>query len=379
MPEDSPDEGDAPRRDTTSQGVRDASPQQIYWKEMGATALLDRQAEVRLAKAFTVARLEICKVAQSLTETCPEFVFEEDTAVVHSDGLWRLSRIEEFIRRLTEFTEQFQDSTATAALREIAVHKRSMDRARDALILANLRLVVHLAKQYGNRGLPLMDVIQEGNLGLLTAVEKFDHERGNRFSTHACWWIRQAIERGIVEQSRTIRIPTQVDAERRVVQYVARDLSHQLARDATPHEIATQLKIPVGTIEATLAIAGEPLPLEGSGGDREGYDLAKVIPDTRMPSPFHDASQREIKEQLEAVLGKLNPRENTVVRMRFGIGHDAGQTLAEIGVRLRLSRERVRQIERVALAKIKASPLCRELARFFDVGEGAGVGQGSST
>jgi len=368
---------DASRRGRSNVSLKEASPlQRLYLREANATALLDGQAEVRLAREFAVARLEIVRVAQGLPENCRELVLAGDASGPNGNAPWRLRHIEELIRKLTQFTEQDPEMTAAAALDEIRAHKVSLDRARDGLILANLRLVVHFAKQYRNRGLPLMDLIQEGNLGLLTAVEKFEHDRGNRFSTHACWWIRQAIERGIAEQSRTIRIPTQVNAEMRVVVYAANDLGQRLGRKATPREIATELGLHVETVELTLSIVPEPLPLE-SGGDRDSYDVAKFVPDTQAPSPFHDASQREIEEGVDAVLRKLSPRENTIIRMRFGIGHDATRTLAEIGMILRLSRERVRQIEVGALAKIKASPLCLELGRFFGIRDDAGVVAGS--
>jgi RNA polymerase primary sigma factor len=341
---------------------------------LATTPLLDRQGEVRLAAQFTVARGQILKLARSLPKDCREVVLARGPTGSHLAATWPLGLIESFVRELTQFTEQHPDAKAAAALREIRAHKRSLDDARDGLVLANLRLVVHVAKKYASRGLPLMDLVQEGNLGLLTAVEKFDHERGNRFSTYACWWIRQAIERGIAEQSRTIRIPLHAGAEMRKVEYAARDLSQNLGRKATPHEIAKQLTLPVDSVEEALSIVQEPVPLESSAGDGEGYDLVNLLPDTRAPSPFQEVSQTEIKQRVESVLRDLNPREASVVRMRFGIGMGAARTLAEIGERLRLSRERVRQIEVIALAKIKASPLCRELAELFGAEATFGVG-----
>jgi RNA polymerase primary sigma factor len=343
-----------------------ASPtQQLYLREVGATPLLDKQAEVRLATQLTDARLAIVERMQSLPEGCREFVLTGDESVSNLGATWPLIRLEAFIRKLVQFSAQQPDIETAAALREIQAHKVSLDDARDRLILANLRLVAHIARKYGNRGLALMDLIQDGNLGLLTAVERFEHVRGNRFSTYASWWIKQSIERGIADKSRTIRIPQQVNHEMRKVEYVARDLSQHLGRNATSHEIAAQLRVPVGTVELALSIVREPLPLEGKVGDRDAYSVATFVPDARVPSPFHDASQRELKQRVESVLRDLNPREETVVRMRFGIGQEAARTLAQIGERLRLSRERVRQIEAVALAKIKASPLCRDLGELF--------------
>ncbi len=342
--------------------------QKLYMQESGATPLLDRQAEVRLATQLTVARLAILERVRSLPESCREFVLAGDPSDLNLGATWPLSRLEACVRKLVEFTAQHSDAEAAAALREIRAHKITLDEARDGLVLANLRLVVHIAKKYGSRGLALMDVIQEGNLGLLTAVEKFEHGRGNRFSTCAGWWIKQAIERGIADKSRTIRIPQHVNDELRKVEYAARDLSQDLGRKATPGEIATQLSMPVDTVEHALSIVREPMPLEGKVGDRDAYNVATFVPDTRVPSPFQDASQREIKQRVESVLRVLSRREETIVRMRFGFGHEAARTLAQIGERMGLSRERVRQIEQVALAKIKASPLCRDLGDLFGAG-----------
>ena len=339
--------------------------QKLYLKQLAVTPLLDRQAEVRLGTQLAVARLEILRLALLLPKDCRDVVLPRAPSGLNVGATWPLSVIESFIRELVRFTEQHQDTKAAAALHQIQAEKRSLDEARDGLVLANLRLVVHIAKQFGSRGLPFMDLIQEGNLGLLTAVEKFQHERGNRFSTYACWWIRQAMERGIAEQSRTIRIPLQVGAELRKVAFAARDVSQQLGRKATPLELAKQLGMPVDAVEEALAIVQQPVPLEGCAGDGEGYDLANLLPDTRAPSPLQEVSQRQIKQRVESVLKALNPREESVVRLRFGIGMGATNTLSQVGERLRLSRERVRQIEVIALAKIKASPLCRELAELF--------------
>jgi RNA polymerase sigma factor (sigma-70 family) len=378
---------DNPRRSSTrlrlvenaSRGVNGASPvQRLYLQEMGVTPLLDRQSEVRLATQLAVARIAILNLAQSLPESCRAFVLNGDESGSNLGTAWPLSRLEAAIRKLVRFAAQHPDTTAAAALREIRAHKTSLDEARSGLIHANLRLVVHIAGKYGNRGLPLMDLIQEGNLGLLTAVEKFDHQRGNRFSTYASWWIRQAIGGAIAEKARTIRIPAQVTEAMRKVEYASRDLSQHLGRKATPREIAAQLSMPVATVDHALSIVREPLPLEGSVGDLEGSNVVKFLPDAQVPSPFQDASQREIKERVASVLRDLSPREQTIIRMRFGFGHEDGGTLAQIGERLRLSRERVRQIEAAALTKIKASLLCRDLAELFGVAEPPGLGVRSS-
>jgi len=334
----------------------------LYLQEMGATPLLDERTERRLAGQLKGARLAIATLAQALPASCRELVLAGDESGPQLGAAWPLSRLETFLQKLAHFAAQLPDPTVVAGLREIMAHKTSLDDARDGLILANLRLVVHIAKKYAHSGLPIMDLIQEGSVGLLRAVEKFEHERGHKFATYAFWWITQGVERGVTEKSRTIRIPGHVSETMRKVEFVARDLSQHLGRRATPPEIAAQLRMPVEMVDHALSVVREPLPLEGSAGDGEGYDVADFLPDGRSACPFHHASQREIKQQVESALRQLNPREETILRMRFGIGREATRTLEQIGERLRLSRERVRQIEWLALAKIKASPLCRELA-----------------
>jgi RNA polymerase primary sigma factor len=361
---------DPARRGKRRESVKAASPMlRLYLQEMGLTPLLDEQKEARLASQLKVARLAIAKLAQALPESCREFVLGGDESGPMLGAAWPLSHLERFLRKLAHCAARSPDTTVAAALREIRAHKDALDDARDGLILANLRLVVHIAKKYANSGLPFMDLIQEGNVGLLRAAEKFEHDRGHKFSTYAFWWIKQGVERGIKDKSRTIRIPVHVNEKIRKVELAARDLDQHLGRKATPREIATRLRMPVGTVDHALSVAREPLPLEDSAGDREGCDVARFLSDARAPSPFDQASRREIAQRVESVLRELMPREETIIRMRFGIGREAARTLEQIGERLRLSRERVRQIERRALAKIKASPLCRDLAELFGVGE----------
>jgi RNA polymerase primary sigma factor len=336
-----------------------SQPQQLYLDEMAVTPLLDRRAEVELATQLSVARLAITKLAMGLPTHYRDLVLINDPPD-SSQARWPLKHIETFIDKLARFTREHPATEAAVALREIQAHKRSLDEARDRLTRANLRLVVHVAKKYGNRGLSFLDIIQEGNLGLLKAVERFEPARGNRFSTYAIWWIKQAIERGIAETSRTIRVPSQVNDEMRKVGRAARDLSQDLGREAEPREIATQLGMPVAAVVRVLSIVREPFPLEVTAGDREGYDVTKFVADTRAPSPFDDASQRQVRERVESVLQELNPREEMIIRMRFGFGREAARTLAEIGGKLGLSRERVRQIEAIALKKIRESQHCRD-------------------
>jgi RNA polymerase primary sigma factor len=344
----------------------------LYFQEMGSTPLLDEEKETRLASQLRNERLAIAKLAQALPATCRGLVLAGDDPGPRVGAAWPLSHLEGFILELEQYTARYPDDAAAATLGEIRVRKTSLDEARDGLILANLRLVVYIAKKYAHRGLPFMDLIQEGNIGLLRAVERFEHDRGNRFATYAFWWIKQGIERGIADKSRTIRIPMHVSETIRKVGVVARDLSPHLGRTATPREIATKLSIPVETVEHALAVVREPMPLEDGGNDREEYDLTQFLPDVQAPSPFLDVSRRQIKQRVESALKDLSSREEKILRMRFGIGHENSRTLEQIGERLRLSRERVRQIEWCALAKIRSSPLCRDLAELFGVRESGG-------
>jgi len=344
-----------------------------YLQEMGTTPLLDEGQEIRLASQLMDARLAIAQRAVALPNGCRDFVLVDDAAGPAMGAAWPLLDLERFCCKLEHYVAQHPETELNDTLREIQVHKRSLDDARNGLILANLRLVVHIAKKYAKSGLPFMDLIQDGNLGLLRAVEKFEHKRGNKFSTYAFWWIKQSVERGITEKGRTIRIPVHVSEAIRKVELAARDLTPSLGRKATPQEISKQLGMPLDVVGHALSVVREPMPLEDGVVGSGGYNVAKFIADDHAASAFEDVSQREIKERVAAVLQELNPREETIIRMRFGIGREASRTLEQIGERLRLSRERVRQIEAIALKKIKISPVCRELAEMFGIGETSGL------
>ena len=340
-----------------------------YLHEMGLTPLLDERQEVQLASQLQHARVAIATLAQTLPESCREFTLEGDATGPTLGVAWPFCDLEQFFDKLTNYAATKPDVVVTSALREIRVHKKLMDEARDGLILANLRLVVHVAKKYAKSEMPFLDLIQEGNFGLLRAVERFEHDRGNKFSTFAFWWIKQGIERAIADKSRTIRIPAHVNEDMRKVALASRDLAQNLGRPAEPNEIAAQLGMPIETVDEALSVVREPIPLESRSDDRDGYDLANSVPDDRVPSAFQDATQREIRQRIDFMLRNLNSREETIIRMRFGIGHEASRTLQQIGEKLLISRERVRQLEALALSKIKASPLCRELAELFGAAE----------
>lgn len=358
----------APARGKRRDSGKSASPMlRLYLEEMAENPLLDEKNEVRLASQLKVARLAIAKLAEELPEDCRAFTLAGNLGGPTLGAAWPLKQLEGFVAKLIHYAARHQDTKIAAALREVRAHKAALDDARDGLILANLRLVVHVAKKYTNSGLPFMDLIQEGNLGLLRAVEKFEHERGHKFSTYAFWWIKQGVERGIWDKARTIRVPVHVNEVIRRVDIAARDMAQHLGRKPTPQELSGKLGMPVEMVDHALSVVREPLPLEDRTGDHESYDMAQSVPDKQNATPFHDAAQTEMKQRVESVLKELSPREETIVRMRFGIGREAARTLEQIGQRLRLSRERVRQIEGLALEKIKASPLCRDLAELFGV------------
>ncbi|MCI9483331.1 MAG: RNA polymerase sigma factor RpoD [Clostridiaceae bacterium] len=315
-----------------AEGFAIDDPVRMYLKEIGKVDLLSPEEEQELAEQMTAGAEAV-----------------------------------EAIGKLEADREAGVENPMTAE-QEAAYRKavKAGDRAKKRLAEANLRLVVSIAKRYVGRGMLFLDLIQEGNLGLIKAVEKFDSSKGFKFSTYATWWIRQAITRAIADQARTIRIPVHMVETINKVIRVSRQLLQELGHDPSPEEIAAEMDMPVDRVRDILKIAQEPVSLETPIGEEEDSHLGDFIPDDDAPEPAEAASFMLLKEQLVEVLKTLTPREEKVLRLRFGIEDGHTRTLEEVGKEFNVTRERIRQIEAKALRKLRHPSRSKKLKDFLN-------------
>ena len=287
----------------------------------------------------------------------------EDT--VTSDGITIDDPVKVYLKEIGRVPLLTPDEEVQLAL-DIQKGGKDGERAKQRLSEANLRLVVSIAKRYVGRGMQFLDLIQEGNLGLIKAVEKFDHTKGFKFSTYATWWIRQAITRAIADQARTIRIPVHMVETINKVKKVSSQLLHENGHEPSAEEIAERLDMPVDKVREIMRVAQEPVSLETPIGEEEDSHLGDFIPDEEAPIPAEAASQTLLKEQLADVLKPLTPREETVLRLRFGLEAGRPRTLEEVGKEFNVTRERIRQIEAKALRKLRHPSRSKKLRDFLD-------------
>ena len=316
------------------EGVSIEDPVRMYLKEIGKVPLLSAEEEIDLAQKMEAGAVAKEKIA--------------------------------ILKKRQETASAEEEEEIEEEIKSLQKDLNAGDEAKKRLAEANLRLVVSIAKRYVGRGMLFLDLIQEGNLGLIKAVEKFDYRKGYKFSTYATWWIRQAITRAIADQARTIRIPVHMVETINKLIRVSRQLLQELGREPSPEEIAAEMNMPVERVREILKISQEPVSLETPIGEEEDSHLGDFIQDDNVPVPADAAAFTLLKEQLEEVLGTLTEREQKVLTLRFGLEDGRARTLEEVGKEFNVTRERIRQIEAKALRKLRHPSRSRKLRDYLD-------------